>query len=307
MLRHRQARAACRCTRRRSSTSTRSPACSRERFPDEPELQICHRLDRETSRLPRRRARSRGRRRRSRRRSRPRTRRPRRSTSRSSTASRRGTPRPRSTSRSASRCPAIRRACRTSACCPARGGLPAITRSASSGAPAATRSSAARSSPAASTRSARTSPHAGFPIVGDKLYTHGDDAFIRVLRRGPRRPSSPRCSCCRATRCTPRASRSRTPRAAPSPPRRRCPRTSPRCSRVRCGDPRRLGRARAAARGREGHGEQVGARHRAAASARESRLTATQVPRPRGVFDLRPRSREDSLGPSERGVSLARS
>ena len=33
----------------------------RSAIPDEPELQICHRLDRETSRLPRRRARSRGR------------------------------------------------------------------------------------------------------------------------------------------------------------------------------------------------------------------------------------------------------
>jgi 23S rRNA pseudouridine1911/1915/1917 synthase len=26
--------------------------------------------------------------------------------------------------------------------------------------------------------------HAGFPIVGDKLYTHGDDAFIRFCDEG---------------------------------------------------------------------------------------------------------------------------
>ena len=78
---------------------------------------------------------------------------------------------------------ATRAAARAHAARPARAAGDHARR-ASSSAPATTRSCAARSSPAASTRSARTSPHAGFPIVGDKLYAHGDDAFIEYCDEG---------------------------------------------------------------------------------------------------------------------------
>ena len=51
---------------------------------------------------------------------------------------------------------------------------------------ATTRSFAARfGRPAASTRSASTLAHAGYPIVGDKLYAHEDDAFIEYCDEGP--------------------------------------------------------------------------------------------------------------------------
>ena len=154
-----------------------------ERYPDEPELQICHRLDRETSGvlvLARDREAAAflkdaiGRKDR---------------TTKEYLAVVHGQPpwddeAVLDTGAAARRPRPIRRACRTSACCRIRRGLPAITR---------VRGRAARPAYALVRCTLVTGrqhqirahlAHAGFPIVGDKLYTHGDDAFIEYCDEG---------------------------------------------------------------------------------------------------------------------------
>ena len=203
-----------------------------ERYPDEPELQICHRLDRETSGLPRGRARPRRRRDAQGRvraqgrghqgvpRDRPR---PAAVGRRATTIdSRSGVSRPGDADAAAPRAHADRprRRCR---------------RSRGSGSSSARPTHALVRCTLVTGRQHQIRAHlaaAGFPIVGDKLYAHGDDAFIRTATRGCR-PTSRRCSCCRATRCTRRGSRSRTPTAVRSRWSRRCRAT------WRCGDQRR--------------------------------------------------------------------
>ena len=106
------------------------------------------------------------------------------------------------------------------------GGLPAITRVRSSAAPAAYALVRCTLVTGRQHQIRAHLAHAGFPIVGDKLYAHGDDAFIDYCDEG----LTPELA---ALFVLPRhalhAARIafRIPRAATSPPRRRCRPTWP--------------------------------------------------------------------------------